>query len=121
MVPRVYIRLYIRAYIRAYIKAYIRAWSFWGLRGGMLCALRRCLEGLAGRLDPSWDDFESFSGMAGRLDPFWDDFESFLGHVVLSEADFGGFRPYVYDGIYDGFGSWRSFCIVFYDKIVESR
>ena len=51
-----------------------RPWSLWGLRGGMLCALRRCLEGLAGRLDPSWDDFESF-------------FE----HVELSEADFDGF------------------------------
>ena len=81
-----------------------RPWSFWGLRGGMLCALRRCLEGLAGRLDPSWDDFESF-------------FE----HFDLSETDFGGFRPYVFDGIYDGFGSWRPFCIVFHDKIVKSR
>ena len=51
-----------------------RPWSFWGLRGGMFWALRRCLEGLA-----------------GRLDPFWDDFESFFEHVELSEADFDGF------------------------------
>ena len=90
--------------LRASLELGRRPWSFWGLRGGMLCALRRCLEGLAGRLDPSWDDFESF-------------FE----HFELSETDFGGFRPYVFDSIYDGFGSWRLCCIVFHDKIVKSR
>ena len=59
--------------LRAFWELGRRPWSFWGLRGGMLCALRRCLDGLAGRLDPSWDDFESF-------------FE----HFEISEADFGG-------------------------------